>query len=257
MRKCLDRPIRTSFHNGEIIADVFLPLRQTGRIAILAGGLPSSPSQNDTLRFLTTFGYVAIFFRYRGTWESRGNFLEKSPARDIADILSDLKGSRKIHNIFLEEDIPIKVSSVTLFGSSFGGPAVLLNSTNPLVKKVIALSPVLDWQTIEHGSEPSSDHFRFIEQGYPEAYRVKKRHDWKKIHRPDFYNPLTNTSLIDGRKVFILHATDDTIVPDTTLPLFTEKTGATVYLKPRGGHFGLRYITHQFFWKKIQNFLEQ
>jgi len=248
-------PIRTSFAQGEIIADVLLPLRQTGKIAILAGGLPSTPSKKDVLQFLSASGYVAIFFRYRGTWESRGNFLEKSPAQDISDIIADLKGSKKICDIFLQKDIPIKVSAVTLFGSSFGGAAVILNSMNPLVKKVIALSPVLDWQTLEHGSEPSEAHFRFIEQGYPEAYRVKNIRDWKKLLHPDFYNPLTNIHLIDGKKILILHARDDTIVPSVSLDLFAQATGTTYHLKPQGGHFSLRYITHQFFWKKIEKFL--
>lgn len=255
MKKLLNiHPTRTSFAQ-DIIADVFLPEKQTGKIAILAGGLPSSPTKSDTLRFLSALGYVAIFFRYRGSWESKGNFLKHSPAKDIEDIISDLKTKKKLYDVFSQKFTPIKVSSIHLFGSSFGGPAVILNSKNPLVKKVIALSPVLDWQTLENGSEPSSSHFRFIEEGYGGAYRVEKNRDWKKLLRPDFYNPLTCTHQIDGKKVMIIHAKDDTIVSHTTLDPFAQTTGATFYLKPKGGHFGLRDMTQKFLWKKIAIFL--
>ncbi len=247
---------RTHFAE-DIIAEVMLPSKQTGKIAILAGGLPSSPSKNDVLRFLSASGYVAIFFRYRGSWESKGNFLEHSPAKDIEDIISDLKTEKKLYDVFSQKFTPIKVSSIHLFGSSFGGPAVILNSKNPLVKKVIALSPVLDWSTLENGSEPSSSHFRFIEEGYGGAYRVERSRDWKKLLRPDFYNPLTCTQKIDGKKVMIIHAKDDTIVSYATLDPFARTTGATFYLKPKGGHFGLRHITHRFLWKKIGKFLEK
>lgn len=257
MKKPLNiHPTRTSFAQ-DIIADVFLPEKQTGKIAILAGGLPSSPSKNDVLRFLSASGYVAIFFRYRGSWESKGNFLEHSPTKDIEDILSDLKTKKKIRDIFSQTWIPIKVSSVHLFGSSFGGPAVILNSKNPLVKKVIALSPVLDWKELETSNEPLDPYVRFLEAGYPGAYRVKNSRDWKKLLQNDFYNPMTSTSLIVGKKIMILHAKDDTNVPDTSVIPFANITGITYYLKPKGGHFGLRHITHQFLWKKIQTFLDK
>lgn len=249
-------PIRTVFA-GDIIADVLLPERQTGKIAILAGGLPSTPSKNDVLRFLSTLGYVAIFFRYRGSWESKGSFLEKSPAQDIGDIIDDLKGKKKIQDVFLQTSIPIKVSSVYLFGSSFGGPAVILNARNPLVKKVIALSPVLDWQALERSDEPLDPFVRFLEAGYPGAYRVKNVRDWQKLLHPDFYNPMTSGDSIVGKKIMIVHALDDTNVPyDAVIP-FAHSTGATYYLKPRGGHFGLRHITHQFLWKKMKKFLDR
>ncbi|OIP59349.1 MAG: hypothetical protein COZ29_01755 [Candidatus Moranbacteria bacterium CG_4_10_14_3_um_filter_45_9] len=248
-------PIRTVFAR-DIIADVFLPDRQTGKIAILAGGLPSSPSKNDVLQFLSASGYVAIFFRYRGSWESRGNFLKQSPTRDIKDIIDDLEGKKKIHDILLQTDISIRVSAFSLFGSSFGGPAVILNSGNPLVKKVIALSPVLDWQELEKSDEPLAPYVRFLEAGYPGAYRVKSPRDWKKLLRSDFYNPMTSDDPIIGKKILILHALDDTNVPfDAVIP-FAHTTKATYYLKPHGGHFGLRHITHQFFWKKIKKFLD-
>ncbi len=245
-------PTRVSFARG-IIAEVLFPDHQTGKVAVLAGGLPSSPVKHDLLRFLTKRGYLALFFRYRGTWESSGSFLENSPADDLHDILTELSRKKSLRDIASGEKIPLKVSSIHLFGSSFGGPAVLLNSKHPMVKKVIVLSPVLDWKSVDQGKEPLHPHARFLEQGYPGAYRVRSSKDWQKLLKNDFYNPVTMTDKVDGKKIFILHAADDEVVPMDPLLPFVEATGATYYVKPHGGHH--LHITHQFLWKKIDKFL--
>ena len=247
-------PFRVSLARG-IIADVFLPVHQTGKIAILAGGLPSSPVKTERLEFLAQHGYTAMSFRYRGSWESRGNFLEKSPASDIHDIITELQKKKSITDIASGKKILLKVSAVYLFGGSFGGPAVLLNSKHPLVKKVIALSPVLDWSSVERGAEPLHPHVHFLERGYPGAYRVKSKNDWEKLLQPYFYNPATLLHKVDGKKVFILHALDDTTVPyDSVIP-FAEASGSSYYLKPHGGHH--LHMTHKFLWKKIEAFLKK
>jgi pimeloyl-ACP methyl ester carboxylesterase len=245
-------PSRISLARG-IIADLLLPAHQTGKIALIAGGLPSSPVKNDLLRFLVERGYTACFFRYRGSWESKGYFLENSPATDIHDIITELAEKKSVTDIASGKKISLKVVTFHLFGGSFGGPAVLLNAKHPLVKKVIALSPVLDWKSVEQGSEPLHAHARFLEQGYPGAYRVRSSKDWMKLLRPDFYNPMTMTDTIDGTKVFILHAKDDEVVPVDPLLSFVKATSARYYLKPHGGHH--LHMTHQFLWKKIDKFL--
>jgi len=63
--------IRTRF-GEDIVAEVQLPMRQTGKIAILASGLPSAPPRRAVFEFLSKKGYTVIAFRYRGTWESGG-----------------------------------------------------------------------------------------------------------------------------------------------------------------------------------------
>ena len=71
----------------------------------------------------------------------------------------------------------------------------------------------------------------------------------------DFYNPIAHVRKIDGRKVFIIHAKDDTNVPcDPVIP-FAEKTGASYYLKPHGGH--RINLEHGFLWKKVVAFLKK
>lgn len=245
-------PFRTRIA-GEIVTEILLPPRQTGKVAILAMGLPSSVSKGELLQFLAAQGYVVLFPRYRGTWESDGYFLEHSPTQDIHDILEALSAEKALRDVATGLVISLKKTKrADLFGGSFGGPAVLLNSRHTLVKKVIATSPVLDW-TQAGEDEPFDQHVRFVMAGFGGVYRLRRQADWQKLVTTDFYNPMTRLQDIDGKKVFLLHAKDDRIVPYEPLIPFAQATGAAYYVKPKGGH-RLR-ITHQFLWKKIVTFL--
>ncbi|MDP2837738.1 MAG: CocE/NonD family hydrolase [Candidatus Moranbacteria bacterium] len=244
--------VRTRFAK-DIVAEVFFPEKQIGKVAILAIGAPTSSPKKEMLQFLARKGYVAIFPRYRGTWESDGWFLQKSPAQDIYDVVVELQKRKSVVDI-AGEKFPIKVGVVHLFGGSFGGPAVLLSTHLSIVKKVIATSPIIDWSA-EGEDEPFDKFVRFSCLGYGGVYRTKQKSDWQKLMQTDFYNPVAHAKKIDGKKVFIIHAKDDTIVPcDPVIP-FAEKIGATYYLKPTGGHH-IR-TTHQFLWKKIAAFLKK
>lgn len=251
IKKSLPYPLRARFAK-DIVAEIVLPMKQTGRVAIFVGGLPSSPNKKSLLQFLAAQGYVAIFPRYRGTWESSGYFLEQSPAQDVHNVISDLTKKKGFKEIVTGEFHTIKVSAIHLFGASFGGPAVILNSHLAIVKKVIALAPVLDWHSVEK-TEPLTPHIRFIEAGFGGAYRLHRKSDWQKLIKTDFYNPSAQTQSIIGKKILILHCNDDTTVPSAPILPFSEKTGARYYLKPTGGH--TIDITRLFYWKKISAFV--
>lgn len=247
------RSIRTRFAQ-DIVAEVLFPQKQTGKVAILAIGAPSGSSQKERLQFLVAHGYIAVYPRYRGTWESDGWFLEKSPAQDIRDVVTELIQKKSVIDIFTREKIPVKILAVHLFGGSFGGPAVLLNTNLPIVKKVIATSPVLNWKA-EGEDEPFDEHVRYSTLGFGGAYRVKDKKKWQKLLQTDFYNPVAHTKSIDGKKVFILHAKDDATVPCDPVISFAMATGASYYLKPHGGH-RIKF-EHQFLWKKVEAFLRK
>ncbi len=251
--KRLVRPYRVRLAR-DIVAEVLLPERQTGKVAVLAIGAPSGSSKIDRMRFLTARGYAVVYPRYRGTWESDGWFLEHSPARDIRDVVVELEKKKCVTDVATGEIIPIKVQAIHLFGGSFGGPAVLMNTDLPIVKKVIAHSPVIDW-SVEGEDEPFDEFVRYSCQGFGGTYRTKHTSDWEKLRKTDFYNPVAHTKTMLGKKVFIIHAQDDTNVPvDPVIP-FAESIGASYYLKPHGGHH-IKF-DHLFLWKKVEAFLKK
>lgn len=251
----VSNPFRTRFAK-DIVAEVMLPLRQTGKIIILCSGTPASPNKSNVLRFLSKKGYVAIAVRYRGTWESGGVFLKQSPAQDIADVINEISQKKKVTDLFSLEEIRINAKKIIVIGSSFGGPAALFASTLSHVEKVVLLSPVIDW-SVEGEDEPFDFWTRFTSQAFGGAYRVQKKSDWKKLLSHDFYNPLAMKNATDyNKKVFLIHCEDDTVVPIGPSKDFAKRVGIGYYWKSKGGHLGLNYLRHIFYWKKIEKFLK-
>src|SRR5690242_8220305 len=82
---------RTRFA-GEIVAE-FLPSSRPAKrqkLIILCDGMPSVPRKQPLAKFLSQKGYWVIYPRWRGAWESGGRLLQKSPAKDLSDIIDEL-----------------------------------------------------------------------------------------------------------------------------------------------------------------------
>lgn len=240
----------------EIVAEIALPERQTGRVIILASGLPSLPSKRAVLEFLVGEGYAVVFPRYRGTWESAGYFLEQPPTKDIRDVIETLHKEKRFWCTFSRVWIPLQVKNFFIIGSSFGGPAALTLSESPLVKKVALLSPVLDWQA-ESPDEPFDEMIRFTLEGFGMATRLRSPEDWQKLLKKDFYSLPSVLSQKAKKKIFLIHCFDDTVVPiGPAIEAVQNKRILNHYFKPYGGHLGLSHITQLFFWHKIKKFFE-
>jgi pimeloyl-ACP methyl ester carboxylesterase len=240
----------------DIICEVAFPDRQQGKIALVCGGAPGTPPNKMVLEFLASKGYVAFGIRYRGTWESEGSFLSHSPAKDTKDIIDYLVEKKGIVDAWSGEKIPLKIKYIDLFGGSFGGPAVLLNSKHNKVRKVIALAPVIDFRVSGEG-ETFEDFVRFSHSGFGDAYRVKNKSDWNKLLLTDFYNPITMLDHIDPQKCFVIQALDDDVCPPENVKKLLSQISIQTYFKPKGGHLGTSNIPQLFFWKKIDRFLHK
>lgn len=247
---------RTRFAK-DIVAEVALPERQTGKVIVLAQGLPSSPSKRSVLEFLAGEGYAVVFPRYRGTWESSGYFLERSPTQDIRDVIQALQKDRRFWCTFSQAWIPLRIQSVFILASSFGGPAGACLSEFPVVKKVVLLSPVIDWH-VDGTVESFDELIRFTTEGFGMAIRPRSKKDWHKLRRdPSFYNFPSQLTSLAQKKIFLLHCFDDMVVPigPAIEMVKTQKFGQH-YFKPHGGHLGISHLTRLFFWHKIKKFLD-
>lgn len=246
---------RTRF-GRDIIAEVALPERGTGKVIVLAPGSPATPYKRQVLEFLVGEGYAVVFPRYRGTWESGGYFLEHPPTQDIRDVIETLQKEQRFWCTFSQVWIPLRAKNFYLIGSSFGGPAVLTLSELKAVKKVVALSPVIDWQA-ETPTYSLAEDIRFTEEGFGMATRLRSKKDWQKLLQGDFYSFPKQLSLEAKKKVFLIHCFDDAIVPiGPAIEAVETKKILQYYFKPHGGHLGLSSLTQLFFWHKIQKFLK-
>jgi len=256
-------PYRTRF-TKDIVTE-FLPpslkLRRTSppsrktkkvKVAIICGGFPSVPSKGRQLSFFAKRGYWAFYPRYRGTWESGGTFLKLSPDNDILGIVRQLPKGFKTFN---GKTHRIRPSAVHLFASSFGGAAAILASRDARVTKVVACSPVVDWlKNRPRGGFDPEMKLDYIRHDFGSAYRVSQA-GMARLRKGAFFNPAAHIKSVDGRKLLIIHAEDDTSVYWKPVAQFAKAVGATLMLRKRGGHFSTSILLKPAMDTRIKAFL--
>lgn len=240
---------------SDIVAEFTLPEKISKKIAIVATGMPSAPSKTGLLTFLASVGYIAIHPRYRGTWESDGQFLKNEPTADILSVIEHCLATETLISLWEEKTYRLpKRPQFTIFAGSFGGPAGLLLSKHQQVAKVICVAPVVDW-SMESKAEPLPWLFNFVQQAFGNGFRMKKS-DWNKLGRGAFYNPIAQPEKIDGKKVLIFHAKDDESIPVETVRGFADKHDIKLYERKVGGHLSLSLLPKAWYWKRVSTFLE-
>lgn len=244
--------LRTRFKK-DIVAEFMVPRKNTGNVIILCDGMPTMPRKHPVLEFFQKKGYWVFHPRYRGTWESGGTFLKKSPHEDIIDLIDQLP--RGFVSLWDGKKYAVTPKKIILVGSSFGGPAQLLVARDPRVTKVITFSPVIDWKA-RSKAEPLPWLEIFTRQAFGEGYRFSSK-DWKKLGKGEFYDPMAHVADIPGRKVMIIHARDDDSVPYRPAVKFSKATGSELWMLPKGGHMGAGAVMERKFWKRILRFLKK
>jgi pimeloyl-ACP methyl ester carboxylesterase len=244
--------IRTRF-GKDIVAEFLPPARKTKkqRVVVIASGAPSSPSKSQLLEFLSKKGFWAINFRYRGSWESGGKFLNKSHDHDILDVITALP--KGFVDLWTGRKYKLRPDQIIVLAGSFGGAAGILASRSKKIHKTVVVSPLIDW-TRPGPDEPYPKMIRFFDQGYGPAFRIAKN-GWKKLQSGKFFNPIRHTSEIDGSKLLIIHAKDDRTCPYGITKKFAKDTGAKLITLPRGDHLGSSIIMKPRFYKIFEKFV--
>ena len=248
--------LRTRF-NQQIVTE-FLPPARPGRkqkVIILCDGMPSIPRKQPLMSFLAQKGYWVFYPRYRGAWESGGQFLARSPHLDILDVVSGLSGS--FREAAFGRRFRVAAEEVFVIGGSFGGAAALLASLDPRVKKVIANCPVVDWGILqrEERKETSNRSYAvYIREAFGNGYRLSER-NWKKLYSGTFYNPAHYVGEFMPSKAMMFHAKDDPYIPYAVVARFARRTGIPLKTLSRGGHLGTEDIVRRY-WRPIREFFE-
>jgi len=238
----------------DIVVEFVPPARPTkkDRVIILCSGLPTSPNKNKQLEFFSKKGFWVIFPRYRGTWESDGKFLEISPEKDILDIINNLH--KPITSIWDNQKYRLNPSKIFILGASFGGPAAILGSLSPKVTKIVAVSPVIDWRE-DSKEEPMPLLKKLTREAFGHAYRFTDKR-WDELAKGKFYNPIDQQNKINGDKILLIHAKNDTMCPYRATKKFADATGSKLVTLPKGGHLGTTLLTKPRFYNIFKKFIK-
>ncbi len=244
---------RTRFAK-EIIAEFLPPSRvvKKQRVVILCDGAPSMPNKKELLKFFSKKGFWAIHIHYRGSWESDGKFLAKPPHVDVLDVVKQLpKGFTELWG---NQRFKVNPTGVYVIGASFGGTTAILASLDNRITKVVAISPMIDWQK-PGPDEPYSKMIKFFKQAFGNAYRLHPQ-AWNRLKSGKFFNPIHHQNVIDGQKLLVIHAKDDRSCPYRVAKQFASKTNAKLVSLARGGHLSSTIILKPRFYKLFLNFIK-
>jgi dipeptidyl aminopeptidase/acylaminoacyl peptidase len=245
---------RTRFKK-EIVAEFLPPVRprKKQKVIILCDGMPGIPRKQTLMEFLAAKGYWVFYPRYRGSWESGGKFLQRSPHLDVLDVIDELpKGVRELA---FGKRFALKPDEIFVVGGSFGGAAAILASLDARVKKVIANCPVVDWEILssEEKLETSNPSYAaYIREAFGNGYRLSNS-NWRKLYGGRFYNPAAHIKEITPPKIMMFHAKDDPYVPYKSVKKFADQTGVKLNLFTHGGHLSTEMIVQKY-WVRIEKF---
>lgn len=242
---------RTRFKKNIVTEFVPPPDRKSRKVMIFCSGIPSAPCKDEVLWFWATKGYWTFFPRYRGTWESGGDFLKHSPEKDVLDVISSL--SAPFTDYWTGQKYRLNPQDITVVGSSFGGPAAILASRDPRVARAICVSPVVDWIE-ENKTDPLKNLFTLLKDAYGPVYRLSKS-NWNKLSNGQFYNPVHYREELDGEKILIFHATNDKIVHFKPVLRFAKEIQCHFVLLKRGGHLSSTLLGQKEHYRQVKKFL--
>lgn len=236
----------------EIVTEFVLPRSlRSNKVIILLGGLPGYPSKRELMFWLAAKGYWVFLPRYRGTWESGGRLFNKSPQLDVLDLISVFTSG--FVDLWNNKKYQIKNPKVSLIGSSFGGTAAILASTDKRVRRAVAISPVVDWLSKEPSVEPLPKLQKFMVLAFGYGYRLAAD-GWQKIKTGNFYNPISVVKTLNKNKIYLIAAQDDEVVPISATKKFVRELGCQFTFLRKGGH-SLK-IRRADIWKRIEEFLK-
>jgi esterase/lipase len=242
----------------EIVAEFLPPARKTKkqRVILLCDGMPSMPRKQKLCEFLAGKGFWVFYPRYRGAWESDGEFLEKSPHEDIREVIDELP--KGIIELAFGQRFALKPDEIFVIGGSFGGAAAILLSLDPQVKKVVANCPVVDWSILrkEEKLETSNPSYAaYIRAAFGNGYRLSDK-NWENLYGGKFYNPAHHIGEIAASKVLMFHAKDDPYIPYRVVKKFADRTGVKLHSLARGGHVSTEHVVQRH-WKEIRDFFNR
>jgi pimeloyl-ACP methyl ester carboxylesterase len=241
----------------EIVAEFLPPARrrQRDRAIILCDGMPSMPRKQPLAEFLSQKGFWVFYPRWRGAWESDGQFLAQPPQQDISDVIDELR--RPIIELAFRKKFKLSPDEIFVIGGSFGGAAAILASLDPRVKKVIANCPLVNWNILgkEQKQETSNPSYAaYIREAFGNGYRLTDR-NWNKLHSGIFFNPAHRAKELKPAKIMMFHAKDDPYIPWRGVQRFAGALGIRLRLLARGGHLSTEWVIRKF-WPLIQRFFD-
>ncbi len=218
MANITEKPILKAYY-GDVFFEFLVHGREEGwkRDAIvILPGFPSSNKSDSEMRYLYGRGFNVFFPRYKGTYQSKGKFLDENIVQDLKEFISELKKG-KAKSLWDNNLIEFSVGSIIILGGSFSGAVACgLGAVDKDIRKIVLFSPVWDFKRHnENNNEQDLEKLiPFVKRAYKNLYRIgfenisKKMEEFKECS-PEFY---LNRLAGNETGVLVMHDPEDKTV---------------------------------------------
>lgn len=210
---------------GDILCEVGIPDRRRRDVIIILPGLPSIPKAQSLCKRLVAEGFIVVAPRYRGTWESNGKFLERSPVEDVHDVVNMVRKGR-FAELSAGATVTFSPRRILVWGSSFGGyVGIAAMKANKALAKGVFFAPLVSVVRLgEHPPEEKPrEHLAFLARAWPNVYRL--RSGTRFIDDSLVGDGCAEMGRLRGKRLLIYHAVDDDVVSVHQSRSFVEEAG--------------------------------
>ena len=231
-------------HNGERDSIIVLP------------GFPSSNVMDKIIYFLYEKGFNVFAPRYKGTFQSKGKFLELNPIKDLIKFIIQLEKEKAI-SLWDMKPFYFKSKRFFVFGSSFGGSvACALTANSKKISKAVLFSPVWDYKkhNVFYKEQDLNQLTIFVRRAFQNLYRYDFNSIVKKIGGFKEFSP---TYYIKNIKVPVLvfHNINDKSISIKHVRKISKDIKNLEVVETKAGH-GLSIEILNKYFPQIEEFLK-
>ncbi|MEK6892785.1 MAG: prolyl oligopeptidase family serine peptidase [Nanoarchaeota archaeon] len=251
----MKKPLLRAYYGG-----IFFEFVLQDRTADAAIILPDFPGRNDFNELVELFfdrGYHVFVPRYRGTYQSSGEFLSKNPVDDLIMFTKNLdKGFAK--SLWDMEKKVFKINKKILITGSFGGAiACGLAAKHQGFSHLILAAPVWDFaRHNEKGDEQNLQHMtEYVKRAYKNCYRFEFDDLAKRLNKFKELNPEYYHAKLKDFPVLVFHDPNDKIVAFKHTKEMLSVLSKATYIEHYLGH-GLSASLLSAFWAEVDKFIK-
>lgn len=191
----------------------FIIHKKLSKAIIIFPGFPSNNNFDEIMLTLYKEGFNVFVPRYKGTFQSKGNFLKKDPINELSEFIEFLN-KESTTNLWNQEEVKFRNEEIILIGNSFGANMALNVSITNNINKVVLFSPVWDFKNhnTKYKEQDLEQLTRFVKRGWNNLYRYNFDNIQHKMMTYSSCDWEKNKKLITNQKILVFHDPKDSSV---------------------------------------------
>ncbi len=220
-------------------------------------GFPSSNNEDKLMRLFYEKGFNIFYLRYKGTFQSKGYFLESNPTTDLIQCIKQINKGKTV-SLWDMKEKNFKNKDIIILTGSFGGAIAcgIAAKSKQLISKIILSAPVWDFDkhNTKHKEQDLSQLLEFVKRAYQNLYRIRFTNLKDQLRKfkelsPDYYLQKINCPLI------VFHDKEDKTVSIENTKEMIKKIKKIRIIEHNLGH-GLSEELIKKYWNEIEKFIK-